>query len=246
MLRKKTLVTILAVGFLLAGCTAAPAGITPAAGMNDQPPSSTATLAAAPTETLPPTLTPLPETAPLIGTPTATPIDLPVSCALTPISVPTRGPNPGANKLDETTGLHMTGIPVRIDLADYRFKVTGLVDRPLSLSLEALRCMPKVTATPTLTCPGYFVDKASWSGVPIKYVLELAGLQSSAQSLALVSADKYVTRMGLQTALKEENFLAYEWEGQPLPVLHGFPLRAVFPSLQGNFWVKWLVEIRVE
>ena len=38
-------------------------------------------------------------------------------------------------------------------------------------------------------------------------------------------------------------FLAYEWAGEPLPVVHGFPVRAVFPESGGSFWVKWLVEI---
>jgi DMSO/TMAO reductase YedYZ molybdopterin-dependent catalytic subunit len=41
------------------------------------------------------------------------------------------------------------------------------------------------------------------------------------------------------------NFLAYEWEGKALPRLHGFPVRAIFPSLEGNQWVKWVVKIEV-
>jgi sulfane dehydrogenase subunit SoxC len=40
-------------------------------------------------------------------------------------------------------------------------------------------------------------------------------------------------------------FLAYEWEGKALPALHGFPVRAVFPGLEGNQWVKWLTKIEV-
>jgi DMSO/TMAO reductase YedYZ molybdopterin-dependent catalytic subunit len=47
-------------------------------------------------------------------------------------------------------------------------------------------------------------------------------------------------------AFDRANFLAYEWEGEPLPRLHGFPLRVVIPSAQGNQWTKWLVEIRVQ
>jgi DMSO/TMAO reductase YedYZ molybdopterin-dependent catalytic subunit len=49
----------------------------------------------------------------------------------------------------------------------------------------------------------------------------------------------------LEDARDESNFLAYEWEGEPVPVLHGFPVRAVFPALNGNKWVKWLIEIEV-
>jgi DMSO/TMAO reductase YedYZ molybdopterin-dependent catalytic subunit len=50
----------------------------------------------------------------------------------------------------------------------------------------------------------------------------------------------------LEEAQQLENFLAYELEGKPLPVLHGFPLRAVFPGLEGNKWAKWVVGIEVE
>jgi DMSO/TMAO reductase YedYZ molybdopterin-dependent catalytic subunit len=42
-----------------------------------------------------------------------------------------------------------------------------------------------------------------------------------------------------------EAFLAYEWEQQPVPIIHGFPIRAAFPGLLGANWVKWLVKIEV-
>jgi DMSO/TMAO reductase YedYZ molybdopterin-dependent catalytic subunit len=155
-------------------------------------------------------------------------------------------PDPGYTQLDPTTNLHITGHAQALDLATYRLGVTGLVDRPLSLSYDDLRCLPKVTATPTLVCPGFFVDQATWSGVPFKALLDLAGVQAGATLLTLRGADGYEAHVELTDALKEENFLAYEWEGQPLPVLHGFPLRAVFPALQGSQWVKWLLEIQVE
>jgi DMSO/TMAO reductase YedYZ molybdopterin-dependent catalytic subunit len=48
-----------------------------------------------------------------------------------------------------------------------------------------------------------------------------------------------------RVVLSSDSFLAYEWEGEPLPIIHGFPVRAVFPALSGNTWVKWLVEIQV-
>ena len=60
------------------------------------------------------------------------------------------------------------------------------------------------------------------------------------------AADGYSITLSLDEALKPENFLAYEWMGQPLPVLHGFPVRAVIPGRDGNAWVKWLLEIVVE
>jgi len=52
--------------------------------------------------------------------------------------------------------------------------------------------------------------------------------------------------VNLEDALQPENYLLYEWEGESLPILHGFPLRTVFPTLDGSNWAKWLVGIRVE
>jgi DMSO/TMAO reductase YedYZ molybdopterin-dependent catalytic subunit len=149
------------------------------------------------------------------------------------------------NELDGETGLHTTGYPQPIDGATYRLQVTGLVDHPLSLSYDDIRCMPNVTDNPELICPGVFNDRATWTGVPIKYLLELAGVQEGASELTLVSADGYQVKLPLETASADGNFLAYKVNGETLPVLHGFPLRAVFPNMWGSYWLKWLVEIRI-
>jgi DMSO/TMAO reductase YedYZ molybdopterin-dependent catalytic subunit len=62
----------------------------------------------------------------------------------------------------------------------------------------------------------------------------------------MISADGYWVFLSLEDALRRDSFLAYELMGEPLPVLHGFPLRAVIPAKNGNLWVKWLQEIVVE
>lgn len=168
-------------------------------------------------------------------------------CQPEPVTAPTQPATiPGYTELDETTGLHVTGTAVKINLASYRLRVTGKVDNPLELTYDELRCMPKVTARPVLICPGIFEDVATWSGVPLTHLLGLAGIQEEAKNLQLVSADGYKSFILLSEALIEDNFLAYEWEDEPLPVLHGFPVRAIMPSMQGSKWVKWLVEIQVE
>jgi DMSO/TMAO reductase YedYZ molybdopterin-dependent catalytic subunit len=140
----------------------------------------------------------------------------------------------------------MTGTPQEIDLASYRLKVSGKVDRPLSLTYDDLRCMPRIQSRDVLVCPGFFEDEATWAGASLEYVLELAGPQVGATSISLVGADGYSAGLTLQQAHSGNYYLAYEWEGKPIPILHGFPVRAVFPSLQGSQWVKWLVEIIVE
>ena len=121
--------------------------------------------------------------------------------------------------------------------------MTGTVDHPLSLTLDDLRCMRKVSRRCTLVCPGFFEDDATWAGVPLADVLELAGMQPDTAGLRLVSADGYAALVTHPMALSEENILAYEWETEPLPILHGFPVRAVFPESAGSVWVKWLTRI---
>jgi DMSO/TMAO reductase YedYZ molybdopterin-dependent catalytic subunit len=191
-----------------------------------------------------PSVTPLPA-APAASATAASSMAAP-ACQLAPIVVPTAAPDPGYTQLDPTTGLHMTGTVAEIDVQTYRLLVSGRVDHPLSLSYDDIRCLPKVTAKVLLTCPGYFQDTATWSGVRIKDVLALAGVQPEAERIVQIAGGGYVSRVALNVALADESFLAYEWEGQPLPILHGFPLRSIFPSQPGSFWVKWLTEIQVE
>lgn len=248
MIRNNLLALGLAFVILLDGCSAQPATRIPVPGTRDIPPTSEAEtlLTSSPTEILTATVTPFNDTISPSRTPTSSAKNTTDSCGLSPILAPTIAPTPGSDMLDKTTGLHVTGQAVTINIARYRLEVTGLVDHPLSLSYDDLRCMPKVTADPILVCPLVFEDKATWSGVPLIYVLELAGVQSGAKVIIMVAADKYESQLGIQDALQDGNFLAYEWNGQPLPILHGFPLRAVFPSMPGNKWVKWLVEIKVQ
>jgi DMSO/TMAO reductase YedYZ molybdopterin-dependent catalytic subunit len=179
--------------------------------------------------------------------PTATsPAPSPTPCVLEPIAIPTPPAEiPGYTELDPTTGLHVTGTAPEIDLTTYRLEISGKVERPLSLSYDDLRCMPRIERTCTIVCPGFFQDDATWAGASLDHILEQAGVQPEADRLRLVSADGYSRIVFLNQLLPEDDFIAYEWEGEPVPIIHGFPVRAVFPALNGNNWVKWLVEIEV-
>ena len=153
---------------------------------------------------------------------------------------------PGYGEVDPATGLHMTGTPVVIDISSYRFTITGLVDNPINLTYDQLRCLPKITSDPVLNCPGFFTDYATWAGVSLVELLKIARIQSGASKIVLVADGGYRAQIDLKTAMNPANFLAYELNDKTLPVLHGFPLRAVFPGEYGSTWVKWLVGIEVE
>ena len=192
----------------------------------------------------------LPATTPTPETPTSTPHPLemptPSTCVLASIVVPTAPAElPGYTELDPTTGLHMTGKTQEIDLESYRLRITGKVDQPLSLSYDYLRCLHRVEISTTLTCPGFFTDEGTWAGARLEDVLALAGMQDGVFGLRLIGADGYGTSVEKSVALAETSILAYEWEGEPLPIFHGFPVRAALPGEPGSSWAKWLVEIKV-
>jgi DMSO/TMAO reductase YedYZ molybdopterin-dependent catalytic subunit len=166
-------------------------------------------------------------------------------CTVAAISVPVAAPIPGIAEVDPSTGLHYTGSgqPLHIDLPTYRLTVDGLVDHPLSLSYDQLRCLPKMERRTTIVCKGNFEDTAVWAGASLRHLLLLAGIQEQAKNLRLYSADGYEIFVTREEAMSEKAFLAYEWERQPVPIIHGFPVRAAFPGVSGANWVKWLVRI---
>jgi len=148
-------------------------------------------------------------------------------------------------ELDPTTGLHVTGRAQEIDPLSYRLVITGAVETPLSLTLDELRCLPRVEQRCDLVCPETFIDTATWAGARLRDVLALAGPPEQIASIRLIGADGYGSWLSPSIALADDSLLAYEWSGEPLPVLHGFPLRGVFPDAPGHMWVKWLVRIEI-
>jgi len=169
-------------------------------------------------------------------------------CSAAAVLIPTRpAETPGPDLLEVSTGLHVKNYEVvNIDPATYRLKVSGLVDHPLELSLADLCSMPKMTSKVVCTCRGYFEDVTTYTGVPLSHIFTMAGVQSGATAVYLTGAEGFPGWIALGDALLPDNFLAYQWLDQPLPVTHGFPLRAVIPSKNGYTWTKFLAEIKVE
>ena len=187
--------------------------------------------------------------APPEGTPTSSPTPLvyqPIDCRPTPLIAPTRPAEVPNLYTQDENGLHVAGRPpIELDPLSYRLRVTGLVEQPLELTLDALRCLPKVGARVELICQGVFRDETTYSGVPLAHVLQLAQMKKTARTILLVGADEYTNTIDRLDGLNENNFLAYQWSEEPLPIFHGFPLRVVIPTLLGYAWTKYLVEMRV-
>jgi hypothetical protein len=97
------------------------------------------------------------------------------------------------------------------------------------------------------------MGNARWKGVPLKAVLERAGMQASAKQVTFNGLDKgllpqtpdFIKALDVDQANDGEVMLAYEMNGEPLPWLNGYPLRLVVPGYYGTYWVKHLNEIKV-
>ena len=154
---------------------------------------------------------------------------------------------------------------------DGRLTVSGLVEAPFEIGLEALKRLPARTLRVTLECAGNGraqlsprypsvpwleegVSTAEWTGVPLRALLERAGLREEARDIVFRGADRgfdrgvehdFARSLATADALREEVLVAYAMNGAPLPPQHGAPLRLVVPGWYGMASVKWLHEIEV-
>jgi sulfoxide reductase catalytic subunit YedY len=140
--------------------------------------------------------------------------------------------------------LDRTGRPREINVEKYRLVVDGAVENPLSLSYVDILAYPEKTDVVLLVCPGFFVDNAQWSGVPVSLILEEAKPKPGAKEVRF-HAGGYRSVLTLEEAQREGTYLAHHVNGQVLPDEHGFPLRLVAEGEYGSRWVKWLDRIEV-
>ncbi|WP_369130971.1 molybdopterin-dependent oxidoreductase [Modestobacter roseus] len=139
-----------------------------------------------------------------------------------------------------------------IDPAGWQLEVRGMVDRPFTLTYDELMELPQIEADVTLTCVsnevgGDLVGNARWQGVPLRALLERAGVQQGATQLLGRSVDGFTAGFPTITALDlEEAMVAVGMNGEPLPAAHGFPARLVVPGLYGYVSAtKWLSAIEL-
>ncbi len=140
-----------------------------------------------------------------------------------------------------------TDVPTT-DLTQWRLKLGGLVNQPLSLSLDEIRQFPTITQALTLSCisndvGGDLIGTTVWTGVPFKTVLEKAGLKPDAKFFNIQSFDGYYECVGIDEAMDERTLLVYQMEGAALPPEHGFPLRIYIPDHYGMKQPKWIAQI---
>jgi DMSO/TMAO reductase YedYZ molybdopterin-dependent catalytic subunit len=153
-----------------------------------------------------------------------------------------------------------------IDQAAWKLEVTGLVRKPMTLTLAALKARRRQEVVYTLECAGnhgfpWFVSgigTARWAGTPLAALLAEAGVQARGTEVVFYGADKgeeevrqikmpqhFARSMSLADAMGPNNLLCWEMNGAALPQPHGHPLRLIAPGWYGVANVKWLQRIEV-
>jgi DMSO/TMAO reductase YedYZ molybdopterin-dependent catalytic subunit len=138
--------------------------------------------------------------------------------------------------------------PPSIDGAKWRLRVGGMVDEPLSLSLDELRAMPSITQTITLECisnrvGGDLIGTTRWTGVRLRDVLRRAKARAEVRAVHMKAADGFYESVGADDMNDERTMLVYAMNGAPLTEEHGFPLRVFIPNRHGMKQPKWITEI---
>jgi len=135
------------------------------------------------------------------------------------------------------------------DFRDYRLKVHGLVEHPVELSMTDLAQMAKQDQITMHNCIQGWSGIAEWGGVPFSALIDLVRPEPEAQWVMFYSFAKgadggvYYDSHSIHDLRHPQSLLAYEMNGQRLPILHGRPLRLRVENQLGFKHVKWISEI---
>jgi DMSO/TMAO reductase YedYZ molybdopterin-dependent catalytic subunit len=142
---------------------------------------------------------------------------------------------------------------VRENFANYSLEIGGLVERQLHLTLADLRAMPKQTQITKHCCIQGWSGVAEWGGVSLHHIVGLCHPLPSARYIVFYAFDNKSTSephaqgpgyfygtIRLELAEDPQTILAYEMNGQPLPILHGAPLRLRVETQLGFTMVKYI------
>lgn len=177
-----------------------------------------------------------------------------------------RVPSPGPDAAFDVAGLTPLVVPnadfyridtalvvPAVDLASWRLRIHGLVEREVELDWAALTALPFVERYVTIACVsnevgGDLVGNAAWTGIPLRAVLDLAGVRPGATQLVPRSVDGWTA--GFPTSWLDgpgaDALVAIGMNGVPLPPEHGWPARLIVPGLFGYVSAtKWLSELEL-
>src|SRR5215469_14997372 len=169
---------------------------------------------------------------------------------------------------------HLSEIPNRVDLTDWKLRVEGNVNKPLALSLsDLMEKFKPVSLAAVNQCSGNSrsrlqprvsggqwgngaMGNATWTGVRLRELLDMAGVRSGSLQVQFqgleaghgpkgLGSNLFLKSLDLGNPVLDECVVAYLMNGEPLPMLNGFPVRLVVPGYFATYWTKCLTWIRV-
>ncbi len=144
--------------------------------------------------------------------------------------------------------IDINAFPPQVEASGWRYSLKGMVQEPLSLTIDDFRALPAASQAVTLSCisnplGGNLISTNYWTGVRFKDVLAKAGLSTTATDIVMQSVDGYYESVPVAEAMDERTLLVYAMNGQPLLPKHGFPLRIYIPNHYGMKQPKWITQM---
>ena len=132
----------------------------------------------------------------------------------------------------------------------WRLEVTGSVKNPKTYRFDELAAMPSASQETTLECISNqvgsgLIRNAIWKGVPLHQLIQASGPNANVVQVVFHGADAYSDDVSTEIAMLPTTLIAYEMNGEPLPLRHGFPARMIVPGMVGEKSVKWLTRIEL-
>lgn len=174
---------------------------------------------------------------------------IPATAVPTPIAtLPPRSRDLIMTPNDDFYIMETNGAPT-VDIADWQLTIDGLVERPLTLDFAQIQARPFAEMMRTVACIGNAVGgnqigNALWGGIWLDDLLDEVGVLETAVRAKFAAADNYETSVTLDWINQPGVLLAYQMNGEPLPVDHGYPLRLFIPGLYGQKMPKWISRIQ--
>ena len=164
---------------------------------------------------------------------------------------PVPGTRPEFTPLERHYRIDINTIPPAVNEEQWRLNITGLVEKPLALTLDELRRYEPLHQFITLRCisnpvGGDLIGTTRWTGVSLQRLLPDLRLKPGASHLKMHAADGFFEVVPIETIKADERvMLTYAWDGVPLLTEHGFPLRIYIPNVCGMKQPKWITAIEV-
>jgi DMSO/TMAO reductase YedYZ molybdopterin-dependent catalytic subunit len=164
---------------------------------------------------------------------------------------PAPGTRPEFTSIEDHYRIDINAVPPVVDGETWTLPITGLAQNPLNLTMADLQAYEPVHRFLTMACisnpvGGDLISTQRWTGASLKQIMEDAQPDPSVTHLKITGADGFYEYIALEHVMEDERItLNYYWDGVPLTIEHGFPLRIFIPDRYGMKQPKWITGIEL-